>query len=316
MKLLLLYKTSPESPTYKTPSSFGVQGEVLARGLRELGVDQRLNQLDLVLATSNWVKEVLIRDGVTSPVGVVYEGVDTDVFKPISKSTPQVKEFRERFKLAESELLILTVGGDGMSKGFQEVVLALKQLEHKLLGWKYIVKVAASPTGKNQTKEDTSLVSKLGLDGRVIFFSEMLHKSGQSALFNAADIYAAPSHNEGFGRPLVEAQACGVPVLTVDGTSTREMVKHKISGFAAKVGEEIYKKKFRLGEREVELEKPKLVGVKADSADLAADLLVLADSNLRWKMGEAGRKFVLENFDYRKTAKDMVVAIKESFGVG
>ncbi|OGY25814.1 MAG: hypothetical protein A2Z24_00430 [Candidatus Woykebacteria bacterium RBG_16_44_10] len=375
MRLLLLYKTSPESPSYKTPSSFGVQGEVLARGLRELGVDlksadrrdnegkeaaykefkpdfvvgvgywgdvpeivthpkqrgqtpvpwivsdgavlahqQKLNELRLVLATSNWVKEVLTRDGINTSIRVVYEGVDTNVFKPLSKNSPGVKKFRERFGVGGDDLLILTVGGDGKSKGFQEVVLALKQLEDKLTNWKYIVKVAASQTGQEQTEEDMRLVRKLGLEERVIFFSEMLNKQEQGALFNAADIYAAPSHNEGFGRPLVEAQACGIPVLTVGGTATGEVVRHGVSGFSAKVAEKIYKKKFMVGDKEIELEEPKFVGVKADPADLALYLLKLTDSNLRREMGEAGRKFVLDNFDYRKTAEDMVEAIEDTFG--
>ena len=375
MRLLLLYKTSPESPSYKTPSSFGVQGEVLARGLRELGVDlksadrrdnegkeaaykefkpdfvvgvgywgdvpeivthpkqrgqtpvpwivsdgavlahqQKLNELRLVLATSNWVKEVLTRDGINTSIRVVYEGVDTNVFKPLSKNSPGVKKFRERFGVGGDDILILTVGGDGKSKGFQEVVLALKQLEDKLTNWKYIVKVAASQTGQEQTEEDMRLVRKLGLEERVIFFSEMLNKQEQGALFNAADIYAAPSHNEGFGRPLVEAQACGIPVLTVGGTATGEVVRHGVSGFSAKVAEKIYKKKFMVGDKEIELEEPKFVGVKADPADLALYLLKLTDSNLRREMGEAGRKFVLDNFDYRKTAEDMVEAIEDTFG--
>ena len=376
MRLLLLYKTSPESPNYKTPSSFGVQGEVLARGLRELGVDarsvdrrdsegkevaynefkpdfvvgvgywgdvpeivihpkqhgqtpvpwivsdgavldyqQELNKLKLVLATSNWVMEVLTRDGVTSPIKVVYEGVDTNVFKPLLKDNPDVKKFRERFGIGEDSLFILTVGGDGKSKGFQEVVLALKQLEDKFTNWRYIVKVAGSPTGQKQTEEDMGLVRKLGLEEQVIFFSEMLNKQEQAALFNAADIYAAPSRSEGFGRPLIEAQACGIPVLTVDGTSTREVVRHGVSGFSAKVAEKIYKNKFMVGDKEIELGEPKFVGVKADPADLAQYLSRLADSNLRRKMGEAGRAFVLENFDYRKTAGDMVEAIRTVSGL-
>jgi glycosyltransferase involved in cell wall biosynthesis len=378
MKLLLLYKTTPESLTFKTPTSFGVQGEVLARGLRDLGVpckivDRRngeekaaayqdfkpdfvigigywgdvpeivlhplshnqtpvpwlvadgavlkyqtdLNQLKLVLATSSWTKEVLERDGVTAPaIKVVYEGVDTSVFKPISRADPSVKKFRERFKVGEDQILILTVGGDAKSKGFQEVIAALKQLGDKFKNWRYVVKVAASPTGEKQTREDLALVNELGLQEQVIFFSEMLAKSDQAALFNAADIYAAPSHNEGFGRPLVEAQACGVPALTVAGTAAREIIRHDETGFAAKVGEEIFKQKFTLEGKEIELEKPKLIGVKADPADLATYLLKLADPNLRREMGEAGRKFVLENFDYRKTAKDMVEAIRETFSVG
>jgi len=375
MRLLLLFKTSPESPTYKTPSSFCVQGEVLARGLAKLGVtykvvDRRneeekaaaykafnpdfvvgigywgdvpeivlhprqynqkcvpwlvpdgavldyqedLNNLELILATSNWTKEVLVRDGVKAPpIKVVYEGVDTGVFKPLSRDNPQVKKFRERFKVAENQILIMTVGGDGKSKGFQEVISALKILGSKFSDWRYTVKVADSPTGQKQKLEDTALAQELGFQNRVIFFSEMLTKNDQACLFNAADIYASPSHNEGFGRPLVEAQSCAVPVLTVAGTTTKEIVRHGITGFAAKVKEELYERKFAFGERVIEFQKPKLIGVKADPRDLAYYLTKLTDKDLREKMGAEGRKFVLENFDLQVSAKKLVEAIEGTY---
>ena len=382
MRLLLLFKTSPETPTYKTPSSFGVQGEVLARGLRELGikyavVDRRLdkekiqaykdfkpdfvvgigywgdvpeivlhpeqhgqkpvpwlvpdgavlnyqrdlNSLDLVLATSNWAKEVLIRDGVNAAlVKVVHEGVDTSVFKPLPGAEPQVEKFRERFGATKDKILLLTVGGEGKSKGFHEVAAALEILGNKLPDWRYVVKVASSPTGNKQTSEDAALATKLGFQDKVTFFSEMLSKHEQAALFNAADIYASPSHNEGFGRPLVEAAACGKPVLTVNGTATGELVSHGVTGFAAKVEKGIYKKEFKVGEKEgleekvIVFDKPKLVEVRADPGDLAHYLRELTDGRLRKKMGEAARKFVEEHFDYRVSARKLVEAIKGTFG--
>ena len=375
MKLLLLYKTSPESPTFNTPSSFAVQGNVLFRGLSEIGVDCRivdrrnheekaasykefkpdfvvgigywgdvpelvlhpleykqkpipwlvadgavlnyqdyLNKLSLILATSNWTKEVLIRDGINTLVKVVYEGVDTRIFEPISKETGNVKKFRSMFKVKEDEILILTVGGDAKSKGFQEVISALKLLEGKFDNWKFVVKVASSPFGQDQTEEDLALTRNLGFEKKVFFFSEMLSKLDQACLFNAADIYASPSHNEGFGRPLVEAQACSNPVLTVNGTTTKEVVKHKLSGYTAKVGEEIYRQEFFYEGEEIKLEKPKLVGVKADPQDLASYLMLLKNPKLRKKMGEQGRKFVLDNFDYRVSARKMVEAIEGTYG--
>lgn len=43
--------------------------------------------------------------------------------------------------------------------------------------------------------------------------------------YNAFDVFVLPTHGEGFGMPIVEAQACGVPVITTDTTSGRELTK-------------------------------------------------------------------------------------------
>src|SRR4029077_1030984 len=43
-------------------------------------------------------------------------------------------------------------------------------------------------------------------------------------IYNAFDVLLQPSLNEGFGIPLIEAQACGTPVITTDGTSMSELV--------------------------------------------------------------------------------------------
>ena len=42
-------------------------------------------------------------------------------------------------------------------------------------------------------------------------------------LYNALDVFVLPSMGEGFGIPLIEAQACGIPVITSDWTATREL---------------------------------------------------------------------------------------------
>jgi glycosyltransferase involved in cell wall biosynthesis len=44
-------------------------------------------------------------------------------------------------------------------------------------------------------------------------------------LYNAADVYMGASMSEGFGIPLIEAQACGLPVVTTDFSAMPELVR-------------------------------------------------------------------------------------------
>lgn len=65
--------------------------------------------------------------------------------------------------------------------------------------------------------------------GNVIFTEQYAYKMGLSAqamvaLYQAMDVLMAPSMGEGFGIPVVEAQACGVPVIVSDFSAQPELV--------------------------------------------------------------------------------------------
>jgi len=51
-----------------------------------------------------------------------------------------------------------------------------------------------------------------------------MSESNMAMMYGAFDVYLGTARNEGFGIPLIEAQACGVPVISVDFTSMTELV--------------------------------------------------------------------------------------------
>jgi glycosyltransferase involved in cell wall biosynthesis len=99
-------------------------------------------------------------------------------------------------------------------------------------------------------------------------------------LYYNADVFAfAPIWNEGFGIPLIEAMAAGVPVVATRTGAIPEMVRDQETGF--------------------------LVG-KSDPDALAERILrLLYDDNLREKMGRAARCWVHDNFTWDRVAKEM-----------
>ncbi len=89
-----------------------------------------LNDLPLLLVTSSWVKEVYIRDGIRGDhIEVLPVGCDTDQFIPRSQQDEKVSAIRQKFGVQPDQIMILTVGGDGASKGAREVMRALALME-------------------------------------------------------------------------------------------------------------------------------------------------------------------------------------------
>jgi glycosyltransferase involved in cell wall biosynthesis len=66
----------------------------------------------------------------------------------------------------------------------------------------------------------------------------------------------------------------------------------------------------------VVFQKPRTVDYRASVHDIANYLMdLMEDEKLRKKMGEAGRKRVLENYDYRVVAKKFVQIVSDKLGI-
>ncbi|MCL5104614.1 MAG: glycosyltransferase family 4 protein [Armatimonadetes bacterium] len=279
-----------------------------------------LNSLRLILTTSGWVKEAYVRDGVSPDRMVVQPiGCDTESFKPIPRNDPKVRAVRESLGVADDEKLILTIGGDGASKGSREMMMALAKINKQYSNWRYVCKVWKQGRTDRQNRLDMALAEELGIRDKVEYVDGVLSREYMPYLYNACDIYAGPSRLEGFGMPHVEAQACGKPVLSVDAMGIKETVVHGKTGFLARVARWISLTECEVGpaqgyseEFEVRFDEPKVVALRADVDDLVDyGLQLLTDDNLALRMGATARLHVLECFHYRQMAENVVRLINE-----
>jgi alpha-maltose-1-phosphate synthase len=379
MKVLLLYDYPP------SPGGLATQGNLLFRGLIELGVDahsvhfesaqekewyyrwfepnvvvgvgywghtphlilhpQRygvqpvpwlvadgyianyqevLNALPLILVTSNWVKEMYVRDGIKGDtIEVLPVGCDTDAFIPYAKNDPKIVAVRETLGISPDQLMILTVGGDAASKGAQEVMQALAIIDNKAPDWKYVCKVWPQPRTKLQNLADLEMATHLGIEKNVIYATNTISRNFMPYLIGACDIYAAPSRLEGFGMPQVEAGACEKPVIGIKAMGMLDTLIHNETAFLANVAQKIVANEIMLGDESglgknhaVVFKDARTVDYRASVNDIAKHLMsLMTDEALREKMGKAARKRVVENFDYRIVAKRFLQIMNEKLGI-
>jgi starch synthase len=283
-----------------------------------------LEVLPLILVTSKWVKKVYIRDGLSGEnIKVLPVGCDTDSFIPRDKSDPKVTAVREALGVAPDQIMILTVGGDAASKGAQEVMQALAINDTKAPDWKYVCKVWPQPRTEQQSLADLQHATHLGIEKNVIYTTSRISRNFMPYLLAACDIYAAPSRLEGFGMIQVEANACGKPVIGIKAMGMLDTMVHGQNAFLASVAQEIRVRETTVGDESgyeeghrVVFKRPRTVDYRASVHDIANYLMdLMQDAELRKKMGQAGRKRAVENYDYRVIAKRFIETVSTKLGI-
>ncbi|MBN1490027.1 MAG: glycosyltransferase family 4 protein [Phycisphaerae bacterium] len=283
-----------------------------------------LESLPLILTTSEWVKQVYVRDGIRNENMVVLPvGCDTDSFCPRSQDERKVAVVREALGIEPDEIMILTVGGDAASKGAQEVMQGLSLLGPNTAKWKYVCKVWPQGRTEQQNLHDLQLATQLGIESRVVYTTNVVSRNFMPYLLAACDIYAAPSRLEGFGMPQVEAGACGKPVIGIKAMAMLETLVHGETAFLAGVAQENRIGEALLGQesgfedkRRVVFEDFRIADYRASVYDIADHLRTLmADAELRRRMGEAGRARAVERYDYRVVARQLIDTLSSKLGI-
>lgn len=284
-----------------------------------------LSELPLVLTTSQWVTDTYQRDGVdTKNFRVAHIGIETDLFKPIPKTDPRIKKLREIIGIKDDEKVILTIGGDVTSKGAQEIFKALAKIKDDIGKWKYICKSSESECAHGHHGEEIELLKELGLPREnIIFLGGMYSWDFMPFFINICDVYAAPSRLEGFGMIQLEAEACGIPVVSIDHMGPKETIIHGQTGFLAKIAstvdlesELVYTHMGFDEEKRVYFDKPKTFAYRADIDELANYLkILLTDEPKRLEMGKNARELVEKKFPYHKTAEHVSNLLKDKLGL-
>lgn len=154
----------------------------------------------------------------------VPHGVDTTVFRPL----PDVREeTRERAKFTDKFIIgINAANQDPVRKAFGEQLCAFRLFHDKYPESKLLMHTRRNARSGSDLDR---LIGLLHLEDAVEFGDQYLTVSGvttQDSLnqwYNVLDVFSLCSYGEGFGVPVVEAQAAGTPVSVTDCSSLTEL---------------------------------------------------------------------------------------------
>jgi glycosyltransferase involved in cell wall biosynthesis len=171
-----------------------------------------------VFAVSASLQRVAVQLGIDEgSVMVVGNGVDSSRFQPLPRD-----EARRALGLDAGARVLVTVGGLVERKGFHRVIACLPDLLARYPGLCYLCVGAPGPEGDYSATLHAQ-VAGLGLQQRVRFLGGMPPEQVRRVL-SAADVMVLATRNEGWANVLLEALACGVPVVATDVGGNAEVI--------------------------------------------------------------------------------------------
>jgi glycosyltransferase involved in cell wall biosynthesis len=175
---------------------------------------------DLVLAPSDFVARRLRAQGVRRPIEVLPTGIDLERFRPGSRAAA-----RQALGLGPADRILLCVGRLDREKNLEFLLRAFTRVDTP--GARLVL------VGRGMHAEALrSAAAAAGVGDRVEFRGG-LPPDGLPTYYRAADVFVFASTSETQGLAVLEAMACGLPVVAVRASGIEEVVAEGVSGLLA-----------------------------------------------------------------------------------
>lgn len=205
---------------------------------------------------------------VKQDIKVIHVGVDTRLFKPM----PPAGRY-----LTKGDFKILTAARLHKYKGLRYLIEAMKIIRKEIPGIHLYI------AGKGDEEQNLkTLAESLHLNDAVTFLSSTIPNHEMPALYAECEVYVQPSIIEPYGIAVVEAMACGKPVVGTRVGGMKDTID-KTTGFLAE---------------------------PANPEEIGNYIKLLHNEDIRSKMGANARKRAVEKFDWSRIGTEYMECIR------
>jgi glycosyltransferase involved in cell wall biosynthesis len=276
------YRSYQNNEVYKFAKKFGVPYILQAHGsVLPFFTKQRLKKLYdwfwgykilkyalKVIALTKTESQQYKKMGVNEDkIKIIPNGIDLSRYNQL----PKKREFRSKYLIKDDEKIILYLGRIHKIKGLDLLVSAFSDLVNKLDNVKLVI-VGPDDGFLSTLKEQ---IKELRIQEDIIFTGPLYGRDKLESYIDA-DVYVLPSRYETFPVSVLEACACGTPVIVTDRCGIADSID--------KIG------------CVVEYDKSQLIGAILD---------LLGSSELRSGLGKKGKEFVKDEFNWDKIVKKL-----------
>jgi len=238
---------------------------------------------DAIIAVSRSIRDEL--EGLygipKERIHVAPNGVDPRTFCPRQSRVTILR----RLGLSPRSHMILYLGGYRPVKGPNFLIEAARKISERLKDVKIVfMGNPKHPLEKHFVKSTLSLIKRLEVNRAVCITKNIPHHQ-MPEYYSAADAVVVPSVYEGFPKVVLEAMACGIPVVASAVGGITEIINKGETGILVKPG---------------------------DPNELAdAIIRIVSYPDLREKLGLNARKMVKERFTWTHAAKRIIAIYQE-----
>lgn len=175
-----------------------------------------------IVVPSISMREILVETyGVENQISVIPTGID---LKPYRKADGETVRHRHGW---ENDIVLISAGRLAPEKNWETLVKAVARVIPRHPQLRLVL------VGDGSEREALGKLAKtLGIEKRVEFTGKIPFEEVPN-YFKAADLFGFASVTETQGLVTMEAMACGLPVVAVNATGTRDVVTHEVEGLLA-----------------------------------------------------------------------------------
>lgn len=188
-----------------------------------------VRKADYIQVISHYLKEVVQKKGAVSPIEVVPNGVDFELFNTVYKDS-EIKSIREHLGIKD-EYVVITTSRLVYKNGVDILIEAIAKLKEKRINAKCLI-IGGGPDLQKLKIQ----ARKLKIDGQIIFLGQMPQRD-LPIYFMVSDVFVRASRSEGLGNSFLEAMAAGLPVIGTPVGGIIDFLKDGQTGFFAAVGD-------------------------------------------------------------------------------
>lgn len=207
---------------------------------------------------------------INNEIVVIENGIDLDEFQNLPPKQKLVEDYPE----LRDKKIVLFLGRLHISKGLDILIRAFSQIIGKHPDARLLL---VGPDENGYKERIMKLIHEENVHGKVILTGILTGERKRSALCGA-DLFVLPSYSEGFSISILEAMASGLPVIITKQCNFPEVEEQKagivINPYVDELAEAISK--------------------------------LLANAAIRQKMGENGKKLVMDKYNWEAISDKMV----------
>jgi mannosylfructose-phosphate synthase len=176
-------------------------------------------KIALTMLLSNWAEGEYKRY-YKGPTCVVRSGVDPVRFTPGGDRSG----IRARYGYAENEFVLLWLGIFMPHRRLEDAILAVRHLASKNVAVRLLL-AGSERSYPHYLHSLKAMVSGLNLERRITFTGKVADEEIRD-FYSACDAFLFPNDNQTWGLVVLEAMACGCPVLVSRGAGVHEVLSH------------------------------------------------------------------------------------------